>query len=218
VWLLLFKLMFLSGITKLASGDPTWRHLSALDYHFWTQPLPTWTAWYAQQLPAWTHRAMTLAMFGIELGAPWLIWAPLRWRRLRLAACALLVLGQAGIALTGNYGFFNLLAIVLCVPLLDDAVLRRVLPWRLMAQEPEPVWRRRVTHGLAAAIGLLSALTFVREIAATLPGGGGGILADLPLLRAVAPLRSVNGYGLFRVMTTTGRTGWSTRSVGSPAR
>ena len=63
VWLLLFKLMFLSGITKLASGDPTWRHLTALDYHFWTQPLPPWTAWYAQLLPAWVHKGMTLGMF-----------------------------------------------------------------------------------------------------------------------------------------------------------
>lgn len=204
LWLLLFKLMFLSGITKLLSGDPTWRDLTALDYHFWTQPLPTWIAWYAQQLPEWTHRAMTLVMFGIELGAPWLIWAPARWPRLRLAGCALLVLGQVGIALTGNYGFFNLLAIALCVPLLDDAVLRRVLPVRLVAGAPEPVWRRRGTNGLAAVIGLLSVLTCVQEIAATLRGGGagGGGLADLSVLRAVAPVRSVNGYGLFRVMTT----------------
>ena len=46
-WLLvflLFKLIFLSGITKLASGDPTWRTLTALDFHFQTQPLPPWTA------------------------------------------------------------------------------------------------------------------------------------------------------------------------------
>src|SRR2546422_11419076 len=50
LWLL-FRLMFLSGITKLASGDPTWRDLTALDYHFWTQPLPPWTAWYAHWLP-----------------------------------------------------------------------------------------------------------------------------------------------------------------------
>src|SRR5882762_9708314 len=42
VWGLLLRLMFLSGITKLASGDPTWLHFTALDYHFWTQPLPTW--------------------------------------------------------------------------------------------------------------------------------------------------------------------------------
>src|SRR3989442_11036634 len=63
----------------------------------------------------------------------------------------------------------------------------------------EPLWRRRVTVALAALMALLSALTFAREISATLPGGRG---ADHPLLRAVAPLRSVNGYGLFRVMTT----------------
>src|SRR3989442_5006346 len=46
------------------------------------------------------------------------------------------------------------------------------------------------------------------ESAQTLPGAGGGggggaggAFAN-PLLDAVAPLRSVNGYGLFRVMTT----------------
>src|SRR2546422_437528 len=76
VWALLFKLIFLSGITKLASGDPKWRNLTALDYHFWTQPLPPWPAWYAQRLPAWVHQGMTLATFAIELGAPWLILTP----------------------------------------------------------------------------------------------------------------------------------------------
>jgi len=200
VWLLLFKLMFLSGITKLASGDPTWRHLTALDYHFWTQPLPPWTAWYAQQLPGWVHQSMTLGMFAIELGAPWLIFAPRRFPGLRVAACVLLVLGQLGIALTGNYGFFNLLAIVLCLALLDDATLRRVLPLRLAGGAAEPRWWRRVTGTLAAVIVPLSALTFAREIGATLPGGRGSV--DIPVLRAVAPMRSVNGYGLFRVMTT----------------
>ena len=57
---LLFKLMFLSGATKLLSGDPTWRTLTALDYHFETQPLPPWTAWYAHQLPVAMRRALTV--------------------------------------------------------------------------------------------------------------------------------------------------------------
>jgi hypothetical protein len=42
-WLLvflLFKLMFLSGVTKILSGDPTWQYGTALDFHFETQPLP----------------------------------------------------------------------------------------------------------------------------------------------------------------------------------
>ena len=200
VWGLLFRLMVLSGATKLASGDPTWRHLTALDYHFWTQPLPPWPAWYAQWLPEWLHRAMTLAILVIELGVPWLILAPQRWRYLRYAACALLVAGQLAIALTGNYGFFNLLAIVLCVPLLDDAVLRRVLPLALTAGEPEPRWRQYAVRGLAAVLAVLAALAFAREIAQTLPGVRRPL--ENPLLDAVAPLRSVNGYGLFRVMTT----------------
>ena len=61
-WLLVFlvfKLMFLSGATKLLSGDPTWRHLTALDYHFETQPLPTWVGWYAHHQPAGLHRLAT---------------------------------------------------------------------------------------------------------------------------------------------------------------
>ena len=54
IWLLrwlMFRLMFMSGVVKLASGDPNWWNLSALSYHFLTQPLPTPLAWYAAQLP-----------------------------------------------------------------------------------------------------------------------------------------------------------------------
>jgi lipase maturation factor 1 len=200
LWWLLFRLMFLSGVTKLVSGDAAWRHLTALDYHFWTQPLPTWPAWYAQWTPVWVHRTMTLVILAIELLVPWLIFFPERLRRARYAACALVVLGQLAIALTGNYGFFNLLAIVLCVPLLDDAVLERVLPLRLAATEPEPHWQRTAIRGLAPVLALLSLLAFAREIVQTFPNTRGGL--DNPLLGAVEPLRSVNGYGLFRVMTT----------------
>src|SRR3989454_9406556 len=202
VWALVLRLMFLSGITKLASGDPAWRHLTALDYRFGPQPLPPWTAWYAQQLPGWVHQGMTLGMFAIELGAPWLIFAPRRFPGLRVAACVLLVLGQLGIALTGNYGFFNLLAIVLCVPLVDDATLGRVLPLRLDVGEPEPLWKRRAVRVLVPVVAVLSLLAFVREIVQTLPGARGRAPFENPLLDAVAPFRSINGYGLFRVMTT----------------
>lgn len=207
-WLLvflLFKLIFLSGITKLLSGDPTWRTATALDYHFETQPLPPWTAWYAHHFPSGVHRAATIVMFFVELVAPWFLFAPARLRSLRIAGCAAIVLLQLGIAATGNYGFFNLLTIVLCVPVLDDALLGRLLPLRLAAEGGESRPRRLVIGVVAPVLLFLSLLSLGREIAYTFPGARG--LGYVPrwseqVMEWVAPLRSINGYGLFRVMTT----------------
>ena len=113
---LLFRLMFLSGLVKLRSGDWTWKRLTALTYHYETQPLPTPPAWFAHQLPERFHKFSAVAMFAIELGAPLLIFAPIRH-----VAAFLIVWLMALIMLTGNYAFFNLLTIALCLPLLDNA-------------------------------------------------------------------------------------------------
>jgi len=122
LWLLrwlLFRLIFSSGAVKLVSGDPTWRSLTALTYHYETQPLPTWIGWYAHQMPVWFHEASCAVMFAVELGAPFLIFAP---RRLRAWGCGILLALQGLIVLTGNYTFFNLLTVALCLLLLDDAM------------------------------------------------------------------------------------------------
>ncbi len=203
---LLFKLMFLSGATKLLSGDPTWRHFTALDFHFETQPLPPWTAWYAHHLPAGIHQALVVFTFAVELGAAWLLLLPNRLRPLRLGAIAAIVLLQLGIAATGNYGFFNALTIVLCVPLLDDAALARLRLGRAAGEpEAESRARRAVVRVAVPLLLALSGLSIVRELAYTLPGGRG--IGWWPrwgneVLGWVAPFRSINGYGLFRVMTT----------------
>src|SRR5262245_43112759 len=117
LWWLLFRLMLESGLVKLASGDATWRDFSALTFHYETQPLPTWIGWYAHQSPKWFQQSSVIIMYAIELIAPWLILFGRRGRR--ISFWALLAL-QILIALTGNYGFFNLLAIALCTLLLDD--------------------------------------------------------------------------------------------------
>ena len=78
IWLLrwlLFRFMFMSGVVKLLSGDPNWWNLSALDYHFLTQPLPTPLAWYAAQMPAALLVFATGGMFFVELVLPFLIFA-----------------------------------------------------------------------------------------------------------------------------------------------
>ena len=203
---LLFKLMFLSGATKLLSGDPTWRHATALDYHFETQPLPPWTAWYAHHWPSSLHRVLTWGTLAAELVVPWLLLLPTRFRRLRLAAVGAIAMLQAGIAATGNYGFFNLLTLVLCVPVLDAAPMFRLV--RRSAEADDAVGRRLAPAwvGVAAvALLALSASSLVREITYTLPQGRGAAWWPAWTDRLsgwIDPFRSVNGYGLFRVMTT----------------
>lgn len=128
MWLqrwLIFRLMFLSGVVKLNSGDPNWRNLTALTYHYWTQPLPTWTSYYASHWPVGFQKFSAVSMFVVELGMPLLMLGP---RRLRTAAALGVIVLQLLILATGNYGFFNLLAIALCVPLLDDSMLPRLWP------------------------------------------------------------------------------------------
>ena len=202
VWLyrwLVFRYLFLAGAVKLLSGDPTWHGLTALEYHFWTQPLPTPLAWYAAQLPPWLLIGGTAATLAIELGCVFLIFLP---RRLRAAAGCCVLLLQALILLTGNYNFFNLLTLGMCVFLFDDAASRHLVPrWlqsRAQCRAPLPSRRETVVAAALALIVLPVGLNRIWETAAR---------ADLPVLgavtRAVSPLFIVNPYGLFAVMTTT---------------
>ena len=216
IWFLVFKLTFLSGITKILSGDPTWANWTALSYHYETQPIPAWTSWFMLQLPSSVHYWSTAGSLLIELGVPWLIFLPSRFRRTRFIACVLMILLQVGIGATGNYGFFNVLTIVLYLALLDDQTLGRLLPRGKQAKSEssdDPTHRniagylRRIVTvlrlGTAVCIALLSAMTLVREMDRTRRVRGPFDRGWAETVFAwVEPFNSVNGYGLFRVMTT----------------
>src|SRR5213596_2172050 len=200
LWLL-FRLMFLSGITKLASGDPTWRNLTALDYHFWTQPLPTWTAWYVNLLPSGAKKLMVVGTYLLEIGVPFLIFGA---RPARLAACAGMILMQLLIFGTWNYNFFNLLTMALALLLVDDAVWASVLPARLsQALQAAAPAAGALFHRLATTLlaVLLLAASSVKLWLSFFPYESLPRLIARPLVW-VEPFRSVNSYGLFRVMTT----------------
>jgi hypothetical protein len=196
--------MFESGFVKLASGDPTWTNLTALRYHFETQPLPTWIGWYAHQLPDRVLWFMTGALFGAELLVPFLIFTTTRLRR---AAGAALVVLQMVILLTGNYCFFNALTLALCVLLLDDDIwpqrLRRFAraapPTSVegpgSAKAPRP-WPLGILLPVSATLLVLS----LAPTAATLGLSGPRWLSTV--YGWVQPFRTVNSYGLFAVMTT----------------
>jgi predicted DCC family thiol-disulfide oxidoreductase YuxK len=204
---LVFRLHFQSGLVKLQSRDPSWRRCTACAYHYQTQPLPTRIGWYASHLPRPLQRLSTAAALAIELGAPPLAFAP---RRPRKAAFSALTGLQLLIAATGNYAFFNLLTIALGLWVLDDSSfggVRRVAGRRARRRRATGAWLRvplRVAHtALAALVAVVSAATFTRR-AAYRPLARARPLARVAarLSALVEPVRSINPYGLFAMMTT----------------
>jgi hypothetical protein len=131
---LLFRLRFLSGYFKLASGDPTWRDFSALNYYFETQPLPHIGSWYAHQLPRWLLQTGVGFTLFAELVVPFLIFLP---RPFRIFAAAVTILAQLLIIVTSNHNFINLLTILLCLFVLDDRIVAHGLPGPLR----DRIWR-----------------------------------------------------------------------------
>ena len=198
---LLFKLMLMSGIVKLTSGDDCWWNLTALDYHYWSQPLPTVFGWWADKSPEWFKHFSVAFCLVVEIIIPFFIWAP---RRPRLIAAGLMIFLQFAIAITGNYCFFNLLTIALCLLLIDDAA---VSTDRHSVGIPTP----GAPSGRALAIRLCGYVS-IAVVVVTLAINAWLIFSAFKprarpphalatVYEQLEAFRIVNGYGLFRVMT-----------------
>ena len=199
--LLLFKLMLMSGVVKLTSGDDSWWNLTALDYHYWSQPLPTVFGWWADKSPEWFKHFSVAFCLVVEIIVPFFIWAP---RRLRLIAAGLLIFLQLAIAITGNYCFFNLLTIALCLLLIDDAVVGPDCR-AVRNQSVGAPGGRAIPERLCVYVGMF-VITLTLAVNAWLIFSAFKPLSRPPLALAnlynrLEAFRIVNGYGLFRVMT-----------------
>jgi hypothetical protein len=119
-----------------------------------------------------------------------------------MLAAALVIVFQVGIMLTGSYNWFNLLTVLLCLFLLDDQALRRVLPnalaLRLTQGAPRP---GRLATGFATALALVVVPVGLNLLYAPLAGRNLPIAGAMT--EALAPLLIVNPYGLFATTTTT---------------
>ena len=207
---LLFKLMLMSGVVKLTSGDDSWgwlNHsfhwsaLTALDYHYWSQPLPTVFGWWADKTPEWFKHFSVAFCLAVEIIVPFFIWAP---RRPRVAAAGLMIFLQMVIALTGNYCFFNLLTIALCLLLIDDSVVgtdrRAVRPHVAGAPGGRALPNQLCSYAALAVIVVTFPINAWLIFSAFKPQSRPlGWLAKF--YEQLEPFRIVNGYGLFRVMT-----------------
>src|SRR5438093_1541297 len=211
---LLFKLMLMSGVVKLTSGDDSWgwvNHsfhwsaLTALDYHYWSQPLPTIFSWWADKTPEWFKHFSVAFCLVVEIIAPFFIWAP---RRPRLVAAGLMIFLQMVIALTGNYCFFNLLTIALCLLLIDDSVVAALwaAPHHRAKNVDVPFRTTKRLQDQLRSYAAIAVIVLTLPINAWLIFTAFNPDADWPrplvaIYARLQPFRIVNGYGLFRVMT-----------------
>jgi hypothetical protein len=171
-------------------------------------PLPNPIGWHAHHAPAWLLKISHLFMFFAEIIAPVLgLFAGLP----RLIAFGALVGLMAGIQLTGNWGFFNVAYMLLCVCLLDvhSSIFDLAsAPWAQDALR----WPDVAVHGLMAVMFLISLfyllnnswfsrswvhwppnIIYWKEFHAR----AFKVFRALEPLRWIAPFRIVNGYGVF---------------------
>lgn len=130
IWLfrwLIVRIMIGAGLIKLR-GDPVWRDLTALYYHFETQPIPGPLSRFFTFLPHWMLKGGVVFNFVAELVAPLFAFYPAVARRI---AGIVMIAFQFSLILSGNLSFLNWLTIVPALACFDDAFWGHVLAYNL---------------------------------------------------------------------------------------
>lgn len=195
VWIslniLLFRFHLQAGAVKLLSRDSTWRDLTALAYHYQTQPLPNTQAWYAHKMPLWFQKLSGAFMFFIELAVPFGILFGNEWVRL---ICFVFLFGlQFMIWFTGNLSYLNHMTAAFCVILLSNTFL---MPLFSMPLFKPTHWAINIPVTIAAITLSLLQLSNVWY----------HLIKPFALFQKISdkisPFHIINRYGIFAVMTT----------------
>lgn len=191
MWVILFRFMFSSGVVKFLLGSQEWRNLSAMEYHYETQPIPNRIAYFFHHQPKAIAHFSTVAVFLFEIVLPFFIFTT---PELRVFTFIIMVLLQLLIMFTGNFAFFNLLTLALCFTLVDDSYV----PWAkdyLSSSITTPDLATSFFVSIAAMIMIVLNFFQLIELFRPLP------FIDR-ILRVINPFFLVNRYGLFSFMTT----------------
>ena len=210
-----FRIYFESGAVKLLSGDPEWRHFTAMDEYYQNGPLPTWIGWYVQHLPHSVHATAVFLTLLMELGLVWMMFLP---RPFRIVLFFIVTPWQIMVILTANYAFLNYIVLAMGALLLDDTFIRSVLPekWRsrfaveqpiqpALVQESSSPWRDKISKHwraiqLAASAVMLTWIFYATVAELIWMFARSAPLPSSPVV-ALEPFRVANQYGLFAVMT-----------------
>src|SRR5438876_1236293 len=192
IWLfrwLGFRIMIGAGLIKLR-GDPCWRDLTCLYYHYQAQPIPSPLSRYLHFAPHWFHRVETAWNHFVELIVPWFSFGP---RTARHIAGVLLVSFQFILIISGNLSFLNYVAIIPFLACFDDTFLCHFLPKRLVrlaeqaAEQSEP---SRINNRIAIALSILVAYLSIAPLL--------NLVSGRQLMNySYDPLDLVNTYGAF---------------------
>jgi len=192
-WLIV-RIMLGSALIKLR-GDSCWRDLTALYYHFETQPIPNPFSRWFHFLPHPVLQFGVIWTFVVELGAPWFCFGP-RWGR--YIAGALIISFQFTLIVSGNLSFFNWLTILPALACFDDRFWRWIMPTFLKsyAMEAQLVAKpSRQMNGLAwVVVVLVGALSIDPVLNLVAPGESG---QAMNASFRYDTLHLVNTYGAF---------------------
>ncbi len=191
-WLLrwlAFRIFLGAGLIKLR-GDACWRDLTALYYHYETQPIPNPLSPWLHAMPHWFHNLGCLWNHVVELIVPFFVFWPPRLRRM---AGVLMISFQGLLILSGNLSFLNWLTIVPCLACLDDGVCRRLLPRRMVAAADRSLEGAVLTKPQTAVAWSLLAVVALLSL-----GPVSNLLsADQKMNLSFTSIRLVNTYGAF---------------------
>lgn len=195
IWLfrwLGFRIMIGAGLIKLR-GDPCWRDLTCMYYHYETQPIPSPISRYLHFAPRWFHQVETAWNHFIELVAPWFSFGP---RLARHIAGALMIAFQLLLIISGNLSFLNYLTIIPFLACIDDTLWRRILPRTVVRRadgidlEPELSYTQNATAVVLAAVVAFLSIDVVSNL-----------LSQRQMMNtSFNSLELVNTYGAFGVV------------------
>ena len=190
-WLIV-RIMLGSALIKLR-GDSCWRDLTALYYHFETQPIPNPASRWFHFLPHPVLQFGVIWTFAVELVAPFFCFWP-RWGR--YIAAGIIVSFQLTLIVSGNLSFFNWLTILPALAFFDDRFWRRILPTYLRSRAVEAQLVAQPSQPMTVVAWIVTGLILLLSIQPVL-----NLVAPSERGQAMNasydPFHLVNTYGAF---------------------
>ena len=157
--LLLLKLTFMSGWSRIYSGSGAWGAVQSLGIYLETQPFPTTGAWWLRLAPEVVLKYILWGLAFIELMLPWFTFLPRTYRNIFAGAVSLKALVLLS---TGHHGTLPWITLILALSLVDDVSWRRVLPSWLGPPASRSLFD--ITWERGAVLGVLGSMLLLQTV------------------------------------------------------